>query len=235
MVCHWNKHLFLVMQVYFPMIVLGTLSDLFQVAHQELYKNVEITSLCSLDVQKETFERNNLTVRFTRFAFPVSRIYNFNIDDRFNTQTQRNTLDTLALDTLLVTLRDKDPQYFVIYTVSIICGYLHLLCSTILANEQVRTTKDGNSCNNEYNQYNLHVHFQYIIFSRLCELLQSSLENIRLANSGGQDPGQILNGFAAAAILRYVVAYFRRSLRHGYLSTLDHYHVRRKIFSIVRS
>jgi hypothetical protein len=192
-------------------------------------------SLRSLDVQKETFECNNLTVRFTRFPSQISGIYDFNIDDRFNTQTQGTTLDTLALDTLPVTLRDKDPHYMAIYTVSIICGYLHLLCSTILANEQVSTTKDGDSCNNEYNQYNLHVHFQYIIFSRLCELLQTSLENIRLADSGGHSPEQILNGFAAAAILRYVVEYFRRSLRHGYLSTLDHYHVRRKIFPIVRS
>jgi hypothetical protein len=213
------------MQVCFPLIALWDLSNLFQVAaHQELYRSVEITSLSSLDVQKETLEGNNLTVHFTRLAYPVSRNYNFNIDDRFNTQAQPivTTLDTMALDTLPIILRDKDPHCNAIYMASIICGHLDLLCSAILVNEQVRTTRDHMACNNEYIEYNLRVHFQYIIFSRLCELLHASLENIRLANLGGQDPRRILNAFAASAILRYEVAYFRRSLRHGYLSGFDH-------------
>jgi hypothetical protein len=78
------------------------------------------------------------------------------------------------------------------------------------------------ACSNEYSQHNLHVHFQFLAFSRLCELLHTSLENIRLAYSGGQDPRQLLNAFATAAILRYSVAYFGRSLRKGFLSKRVH-------------
>jgi hypothetical protein len=199
-------------------------SDQPQGAHEVLFKPIDKASLSSLDVTLGTLERNNFAVRLKSSTNRPPTLYTFNITGLFNTQDTvfMDLLDTMALDALHTRLEDKKALYHAIHNVSLICGYVHLLCSTSFVTELVRTTRDGIPSANEHGQYNLHTHLQFIIFSRMCELLTTSLEDIRFEDSKEEDQERDLNAFAAAAILRYSIAYFRRSLRHGYLSTFDH-------------
>jgi hypothetical protein len=187
-------------------------------------------SASDLDLEAGCPERNRLAIRFTTHAGRitdrgrVSHVYEMEISGRFNTQNEPvvATLDTIALDTLSTTLRDRDHSCNSIHLVSLICGYMSLLCSTIGVTEQVSTTMDGIACMKEQTRFNLHVHLQFFMFCRLSGLLAQSIDNIRLELVHGHKSTRSENAFAAAGVLRYTVAYFRRSLRYGFLSRLNH-------------
>jgi hypothetical protein len=193
-----------------------------------LYKNLNPNSLLSLDVKEGSGESNFITVCFQSSAGRASQIYNIDINDHSNTQSQSvaNTLDAIALATLSgPPLLDRDPNYNAVYMAQLVCCHTHLLCSTIFTTEKVTTTRDNELRANEHDQYGLHVHFQLLIFSRLRGLLEASITNIRLEDREGwteQYPEHGFSAFAAGAILKYVVTYFRASLRIGYLRTFNH-------------
>jgi hypothetical protein len=193
-----------------------------------LYKNLDPTALISLDVATGSGESNYITVCLRSSCDRTSQIYNLDINDQSNTQSQSvaDTLDAIALGTLSAPpLLDRDPNYDGVYMASLICGYTHFLFSTISTTEKVTTTRDNIVSANEHAQCSLHVHFQLMIFSRLRGLLETSVTNSRLEDIEGvkaQYPERIFNTFAAASILRYTVAYFRGSLRVGYLRRFNH-------------
>jgi hypothetical protein len=193
-----------------------------------LYKSLNPNSLLSLDVETGSGESNCITVCFRSSAGRTSQIYNLDINDRSNTQSQSvaNTLDAIALATLSdPPLLDRDPNYNAVYMASLVCCHTHLLFSTIVTTEQVITTRDYVLRANKHDQYSLHGHFQLLIFSRLRGLLEASIANIRLEDTEeikARFPERIFNAFAAASILRYTIAYFRSSLRIGYLRTFNH-------------
>jgi hypothetical protein len=200
-----------------------------------LYKNLDPSALLSLDVETGSRESNHITVCFRSSSGRTSQIYNLDINGRSNTQSQSvaDTLDAIALGTLSAPpLLDRDPNYDGVYIASLICGYTHLLFSAISTTEKVTTTRDNIVSANEHAQYSLHVHFQLMIFSRLRGLLETSVTNSRLEDIEGvkaQYPERIFNTFAAASILRYTIAYFRGSLRVGYLRRFNHVSGQHKI------
>jgi hypothetical protein len=189
-----------------------------------LYKSVDRNSLSSLDIDVRTPERNIFVVRLTKSTGQPPSLYTFNIEGLFNIQNTNfvTLLDSMALDALSTPLKDRNVVFNAIHMATLICGYAHLLCSTILATEEVKTIRDGVPCVNEHTQNNLQAHLQFIVYSRLCELLKISLERIRFEDLKGQHPELLFNSFAAAAILRYGITFFRHSLRHGYLSAYNH-------------
>jgi hypothetical protein len=197
-------------------------------ALNELYKNLDPTARLFLDVETGSGESNHITVCFRSSGGRTSQIYNLDINDRSTTRSQSvaNTLDAIALGTLPAPpLLDRDPNYNGVYMASLICGYSHLLFSTISTTEKVTTTRDNMVSANEHAQYSLHVHFQLMIFSRLRGLLETSVTNSRLEDIEGikaQYPEHIFNTFTATSLLRYTITYFRKSLQVGYLRRFNH-------------
>ncbi|KAG4440140.1 hypothetical protein IFR05_004349 [Cadophora sp. M221] len=81
---------------------------------------------------------------------------------------------------------------------------------------------DGAYSANELPRHGLHAHIRFLVFCRLEELLHGCLNAIRCQNLPESSPERSLEVFAAAVILRYELVYFRKSLRNGPLSKLEH-------------
>lgn len=136
------------------------------------------------------------------------------------------SLDTVVLEACAIPLRPKEGISETIHHAILAGGYIHLLSSAISADvlEHFVTTVDGTIYVEELRRYSLETYFRYVAFCRLCELLRGCLDAIRFEDKLRQYPRETLEAYAAAVILRYEVAYFRRNLRHGALSKLA-YHV----------
>ncbi|KAH7385004.1 hypothetical protein BKA64DRAFT_681942 [Cadophora sp. MPI-SDFR-AT-0126] len=135
------------------------------------------------------------------------------------------SFDKVVQDACTISLEGKEETSKTISHAILAGGYIHLLSSAISAEvlERFVTTVGGMVYANEPRRYYLETYIRYLAFCRLCELLYGCLNAIRFEDPSGQYQRDTLEAYAAAVILRYEVAYFKRSLRYGALSRLkDH-------------
>jgi hypothetical protein len=132
-------------------------------------------------------------------------------------------LDAMVKMNLTASIRAKDNFSKTINNAALAGGYTHLLCSSIGAgNGSITTILDGVQVENDYIEYNLLLHFRYLVFTRLRELVADILETVRFQDPKDEYPAYTLDAYAASAVLRHELEYFRRSLRNGKLAYLDH-------------
>lgn len=128
----------------------------------------------------------------------------------------------MVQECLTISLGDREGLCHAVRKATLAGGYAHLLCSTVQATELVQTTRDGFNVENEHHQYNLLVHFRFLVLCRLSELLKESMDAIRFEDSDNEFPVHTSDAFASAVVLWYEMGYFARSLRNGELSRVSH-------------
>ena len=127
-----------------------------------------------------------------------------------------NSVDGLARR-FSAEVKAKKGNSELISTSALIGGYLHLLCSVIEVNQHVVTFRDGLRVDNEFNGYNVEAQFKYLLICRLQQLLDGSLDAIRLDNQENEPTYQSSNAYAAAVVLRLELNYFKGHIKGGSL------------------
>ncbi|KAF8853413.1 hypothetical protein BDZ45DRAFT_748622 [Acephala macrosclerotiorum] len=199
-------------------------------AHAELFQTIlrdfvptsmhTLNSLPTLDIDIGSQERNALTLQITNSAGETSEAYAHDIDAPFNTLNTKLVLwlDGLVQQKFTLTLQGRGPYTVAIEDAILAGGYIHFLCSSSQDIEEIHTTRDNNPIPNQFTHYNLHIHFRFLVLSRLRELLERTLATIRFEDPENEFPEYTRASYAAAFVLRREVDYFMKNLRNGPLS-----------------
>ncbi|KUJ17190.1 uncharacterized protein LY89DRAFT_669600 [Mollisia scopiformis] len=198
----------------------GTLlADTFfdAVAHSELYRQVSASSLPTLDISQGTRNQNIFGLQVASSAGNTSDPSGHVIDAHFNTRNRLlvEWLDEFVRRNCCLDIHGKGDHTQIVEDAVLIGGYITLLSSSIRVKEHVDTTRDGVIVENELEHYNLYLHLQHLLLSRLQMLIKEILNSLRFEDPHNEYPGYARTAHAAAVILWYDVDYFRRSLRHG--------------------
>jgi hypothetical protein len=196
-----------------------------------LFKTAAAGALASLDVNDNGLDSSIFGVQITRTFNHVSEnlpLYSFHFgpvtSTLFNSRNKAFVveLDAMILKHLVPDLRGREDVSQAIHKAILASGCAHLLCSTIAAvKDEAHTIMDGIGVLNEYPESNLLLHFRYLVFSRLRELI-SEVMDLKIFDPGDEFPSYPAEAYAASVILWYELDYFRRQLRHGSLSTQQH-------------
>lgn len=182
---------------------------------QQLFEDYPVGSLSSLSTEG---------LDSSTFSLRISTSTGWVIDtsgDIYGPFSVQNKTVVAWLDSLArqfsADLDAKEGEGKLIATSALIGGYAFLLCSMTGVTEEASTTRDGFPTVNEYNGYNLEVHFKCVLICRIQELLNEILNAARI-----EDPENMLNywcshAHAAAVIARTELHYFKSNIRNGSL------------------